>query len=156
MLGDGLPCLDGSRGGAVAVVLAALDRIHHGVDDVLCKVSIVSLVGQNGMPFLIQYHVMKQGLIPYLMRREVAKDGGVADGEGDHLLLRVGLDHHRLQDVPDRVERVLGQVGRGQGAPPLLVVPHLVGLTGIGRLGLGGDPCGWRTGVLDCLGSELG
>ena len=62
------------------------------------------------------------------MRREVAKDGGVADGEGDHLLLRVGLDHHRLQDVPDRVERVLGQVGRGQGAPPLLVVPHLVGL----------------------------
>ena len=53
MLGDGLPCLDGSRGGAVPVVLAALDRIHHGVDDVLCKeVSIVSLVGQNGMPTL--------------------------------------------------------------------------------------------------------
>lgn len=68
------------------------------------------------------------------MRREVAKDGGVADGEGDHLLLRVGLDHHRLQDVPDRVERVLGQVGRGQGAPPLLVVPHLVGLNRISVL----------------------
>ena len=72
------------------------------------------------------------------MRREVAKDGGVADGEGDHLLLRVGLDHHRLQDVPDRVERVLGQVGRGQGAPPLLVVPHLVGLI-IGSRYLGSE-----------------
>ena len=92
---------------------------------------------------------MKKGLIPYLMRREVAEDGGVSDGEGDHLLVRVGLDHHRLQDVPDRVERVLGQVGRGQGAPPLLVVPHLVGLIAIGRLGLGVDPCGWRSG---CLG----
>ena len=67
---------------------------------------------------------------------EVAKDGGVADGERDHLLVGVRLDDHRLQDVADRVERVLGNVGGRQGLPSLLVVPHLAA---VGTWGLGLD-----------------
>ena len=60
-----------------------------------------------------------------LVGGEVAEDGGVADGERDHLLVGVRLDHHRLQDVADRVEGVPRNVGGGQGLPSLLVVPHL-------------------------------
>ena len=65
------------------------------------------------------------------MGGEVAEDGGVADGEGDHLLVGVGLDLHRLEDVADRVEGVPRQVGGAQRPPPLLVVPHLgLGVSG--------------------------
>ena len=73
------------------------------------------------------------------MGGEVAEDGGVADGEGDHLLVRVRLDHHRLQDVPDRVERVPRQVGGRQRPPSLLVVPHLVVLGSFWELGSFGN-----------------
>ena len=71
---------------------------------------------------------------PSLVGCEVAKDCGVADGERDHLLVGVRLDDHRFQDVADRVERVLGNVGGRQGLPSFLVVPHLAAL---GTWGLG-------------------
>ena len=51
---------------------------------------------------------------------EVAKDRGVPDGEGDHLLGRVGLQVHLLEDVPYGVESLFRQL-RGLDVPSLLL-----------------------------------
>ena len=89
---------------------------------------------------------------------EVLVDGGVAQGEGDHLLVRVGSEDHGLHHVADGVEGVLGD-HRGVHLPVSARLAAVLGVEAIGHpdlllpdLDLGRTPGVFSShGVLHCL-----